>query len=799
VVFVPLAQRLASNQVPLILAGPLLRHVAHNEVTVFVALREARTVTLRVFAGTGGGRTTRMQGNRATVPLGDALHVVAVTARAASASVRLVPETTYYYNLDLGGGQTLASAGVLNLAATTDPLAYPGADLPSFSLPPARLDQVRLVHASCRKPHGDSVDALTALDDMIAGSGADASTPAFALARPHQLFLTGDQIYADDVSDVLLFMLADATTALLGWDEPLPGTTTAGLAPGARSPVTIEAGLTSGIPKAEYPKSHLLRFGEYAAMYLFAWSPAPWPADLPATGAIGSPTLGTTLAAETAKIESFRTTLPAVRKALANIPSYMIFDDHEITDDWFMNRRWVGPVTTRRPTGGVLVKPLGRRVLQNGLLAYALFQAWGNTPGQFAATGAPGTAGRALLTAAAAWRGPADASHAEIATRVGMPSAVPPGSSVDTTLVRPAGALTWNYRVAPDGGRYEVLVLDGRTVRGYPAGGDTVPPALLRPGAIIEQVTGAPDDQALQVTFVVAQTPVLGLPFVEDKQREATGDLIWDRDVEAWSLNEDAYQRLLGALVLRRRRTVVLSGDVHYTFAARMTYWATRPYEQSVQAAPVAAAVVQLNSSALKNQTSEPAFANTLRLHIGGYNQFYVQNIGTTMERAGWRLSQTGNLQVSGSTQQFPASRRPPGWARNPAVIDPAALPSGSHVTVQPEWRYRITFLPGTKPAGPAAPLPTLTVVPTGTTAAANAIRDVQNAYQTMRRDDTGRDIVGRNNIGELRVQTDAGGTPTQIVQQTWWRFQDNATPVPTTTYTVSLDPATPAAPAPLP
>jgi hypothetical protein len=798
VAFVPLAQRLAANQIPLVLAGPILRHVAHDQVTVFVALREARTVTLRVYNGKGSARTTRMQGSRATVPLGDKLHVVAVTALSTQAASQLAPETTYYYDLDLGGGLTLASAGVLALAATTDPLAYPGADLPSFALPPAALERVRLVHASCRKPHGESVDALTALDDMITGSGTDASLSAFARARPHQLFLTGDQIYADDVADLLLYLLVDAGLALLGWQETLPGSTAATLVPGARTPLTLDAGLTSGIPKVGYPKSHLMRFGEFAAMYLFAWSPVLWPADLPTDADIGSATAAGVLTTERARITSFRTTLSAVRRALANVPTYMVFDDHEITDDWYMNRRWVGPVTNKRPKGGLLDTPLGRRVVQNGLLACALFQTWGSTPEQFAASGAAGTAGRALLTAAAGWRGAAgDANDSTIATRVGMPAASLAATA--TALTRPAGALRWHFRVAPDGGRYEVLALDCRTARAYPTGADTRAPGLLTTAAIAEQVTGQTDDPNLRLTFVIAQTPVLGLPFVEEQQRGATGDGIWENDVEAWSLHEDAYQRLLGALAFRRRRVVVLSGDVHYTFAARMTYWAARPYGQAQQAAPLAAAIAQLNSSALKNQTSDAVFADTERLHVGGYNQFYVKNIARRAERAGWPTRQGTNLQFAGGRVVSP-NRWPPGWDATPAVIDPGALPGGTHVAVQPDWRYRVEFLRGAKPAvGPATPMPTLTNMPSDKTAAKAAVDSVHAAYNANLRTDEGRDIVGRNNVGELRIEVAGDGTPVRVVQQTWWRFRDDATPVATTAYTVGLDPATPTAPGPLP
>ncbi len=797
--FVPLSQRLSANQVPLVLAGPILRHVAHDQVTVFVALREARTVTVKVYEGKGSSRSTRMEHSRDTVALGDHLHVVAVTASSTSS---LAPETTYYYDLDFGTSQTLASAGVLQQAPTTNPLAYPGADLPSFALPPTALNHVRLVHASCRKPHGESVDALTALDDMIAGSGTDASAAAFARARPHQLFLTGDQIYADDVADVLLHLLVDAASALLGWQETLPGTAAATLKPGARFPLTIDAGLTSGIPTPSYPKSHLMRFGEFAAMYLFAWSPALWPAagDLPTDADVGSTTAANVLTKERERVTSFLTTLPAARKALANVPTYMVCDDHEITDDWFMNRRWVGPAQTgKSPRGGLLDTPLGRRIVQNGLLAYALFQGWGSTPEQFAETGTPGEPGRALLTAVTSWRGTAgDAHDMAIATRVGMPRAALATSAA--TLTKPAGPLRWHFRVAPNGGRYEVLVLDCRTARTYPLRADTAAPGLLSAAAIAEQVSSPPDDANLQITFVIAQTPVLGLPFIEDKQRGSTGNDVWANDVEAWSLHGDASQRLLGALAVRRRRVVVLAGDVHYTFAARMTYWATRPYGQAQQAARIAATIVQLNSSALKNQTSEAVFADTERLHVGGFNQFYVKNIAPRADRAGWATQQTSNLQLAGTTRPMSPAKWPPGWNDIPAVLDPATLPSGSHVAVQPEWRYHVEYLRGTKPApGAGTQMPTLTNLPADKKQRAAEVAKVHAAYNANLRSDEGRDIVGRNNIGELRIELNAAGTPLRVVQQTWWRFRDDVNPVPTTTYTIELDPAAPAPPPPLP
>src|SRR5262249_5753611 len=82
-------------------------------------------------------------------------------------------------------------------------------------------------------------------------------------------------------------------------------------------------------------------------------------------------------------------TLPRVRRALANIPTYMIFDDHDVTDDWNMSLDFVNRVYS---------DSLGRRIVQNALVAYALCQHWGNVPEQFQndASGKP-AAGRQLL------------------------------------------------------------------------------------------------------------------------------------------------------------------------------------------------------------------------------------------------------------------------------------------------------------------------------------------------------------------------------------------------------------------
>ena len=82
-----------------------------------------------------------------------------------------------------------------------------------------------------------------------------------------------------------------------------------------------------------------------------------------------------TLKSEVEAMAEFAIKLPAVSRVLANIPTYMIFDDHEITDDWFITQRW------KNQTLGAHI--LGRDIIRNGLMAYAIFQDWGNAPEEY--------------------------------------------------------------------------------------------------------------------------------------------------------------------------------------------------------------------------------------------------------------------------------------------------------------------------------------------------------------------------------------------------------------------------------
>ncbi|HST88901.1 MAG TPA: hypothetical protein VLJ14_11020, partial [Ktedonobacterales bacterium] len=563
--------------------------------------REARAVTLRVYTrDTSGGLIERMVGNRRTLRLGDHLHMAAVTAWASENEQPLAPGQLYAYDLFFadaaGAGDKpddaphLATPGVLLAdparAADVERLVYPGQSLPGFVLPAETLRGVRVFHGSCRKPHGVGHDALAALDAALAASADDAAR------RPQQLYLTGDQIYADDVAAALLLMLSDAGSLLLAGNRaeklPLVGREACELPPGGRAHAVRElAHFTTHMPE-----NHLLARADYLAMYLFAWSGTLWPDELPAPrdleaaypGALPTFWRDARRFVENWRIEAdelrrFRDGLPAARRALANIATYMVCDDHDITDDWYLDGAWCE---------SVLGSPLGRRVIRNGLFAYALCQAWGSDPDQFAAGN-----GAAFLDAVDTWRGDeTDATAALIAEHLGVPD----GFSGRGTLPRTPRTLRWHYTVeAPS---FRTLVLDARTRRLYDS--PTAAPGLLAPEAVVEQIAAhavsSPD--ARRVTLVVAPTPVLGVDIIEKFQLLSLDHYAFDR--ESWSLNRRTYLDVLHALAALGQ-IVVLSGDVHYGFGATLECWRRPGDKGGGDSMSGTATIVNFTSSSLKN------------------------------------------------------------------------------------------------------------------------------------------------------------------------------------------------------
>jgi hypothetical protein len=442
---------------------------------------------------------------------------------------------------------------------------------------------MRLFHGSCRKPHGVGSDALATLDHVLTTTATD------PLQRPQQLYLTGDQIYADDVAGALLPALIEAAEFLVG-PEDIPGLAHGSVGrslttPGRRARAVREmAHFTTATAD-----NHLLTRGEYLAMYLFCWSDVLWPNTLPSAEAVWQTFPEArpedpraheqelaTWQVEARELTDFRLKLPHVRRALANTPTYMVFDDHDVTDDWYLDGAWCA---------AVLHSPVGRHVLRNALYSYALCQAWGNDPEQFDAPN-----GQSFLALVDRWRGDEVGANdsrdaALLAAHLGLPDTF----SGEGTLPRTDRALRWHFTTETPA--YRMIVLDERTRRVYDR--PHAAPGLLSEEAMEVQI-GTPIPGDARLTLLVAQTPVLGVSIVATIQFLRRDHYVYDR--ESWALNTRIWQQLLQRLA-RFGCVVILSGDVHYGFGATLEYW-----EQAEGSAICGAAtIVNFTSSALKN------------------------------------------------------------------------------------------------------------------------------------------------------------------------------------------------------
>ncbi len=568
-------------ELPLLLAGPILRRTTTDAIVVWIATTEAVRPSLTVYAldETPGGFArgadrSRPDAHGATSHrLGRRLWVHLVEARpAADRGFPVGRMLGYELLLD---GRPLP-------AGLDEALRYGRFPGPSLFVPDPG-DASRILYGSCRKAHGRGNDALAYGDAEIEAQASDPSR------RPSALFLVGDQIYADDVPGPLIGRINELAEALVPDEPPIPGL------PGPLSAIPVyrradlarnEAGFTSGAAL-----NHLFSFGEYMALSLMQWNPALWPAlgDMKADRDRAIPRPRIVIGNNHRALEDYwaeqrlyeeeyyrcvrmRRVLGRVRRVLANCPSYMIFDDHDITDDWNITAQWRDRVMRHRPAG--------RRIVANGLAAYWACQGWGNEPTAFSEDLVDG------VTAFA-------------------PSAAGDGPNLDdeararrlTETVLAHG--DWAF-VAPTTPR--ALFLDTRTrrrMRDLPD--DGLPwlidgPALGRLGGLLANAGWRSGEPLL----VVSATPLLGLAMLERIQ----GDLgrvvgAASLDFESWTASHDGLAAFLGTLLeLAPGRCTILSGDVHYGFTTRGVF------RQGTRTL----AIEQLTASSLKNKSGH--FAN---------------------------------------------------------------------------------------------------------------------------------------------------------------------------------------------
>lgn len=562
-------------QLPDVLAGPILRRTEPNRVCVWLATSRPGPVTVEVVRldeERDGGAVVLGAAEATEVRLGERLwvHLAEVPPREDA----FPGDVLLGYDVVLpgaDGGRRLADLGLLD---GPDGLAYDGLALPSFALR-RHTPELRVLHGSCRLLHGTGDDAFRAADDLLADRARDVAQ------RPCALVLTGDQIYGDDVAGPLIMHLRSLADELCGEGDAssvpdLP--TLSELPPYGRDELAADrVGFTS--PNAD---NHLFSFGEYAAMYLVAWNPDVWPSSFPEAPTGGAPRdllSRRRWRSERIGLERTRSAMAAVRRVIANTPTYMVFDDHDVTDDWNITQAW---------RTGVWERPAGRRVIANALAAFWAFQSWGNDPGTVE-----------------------DRFHALIADHLR-------GGGDPEEFERALwGHDRWSY-MAPT--TPPTVVLDTRTQRYYdsPEGAAR----LLDDGerervrVLCRDVGHRPGDPLV----VVSPVPVYGLELQERRQKALVQRLGPYRiDFEQWHSNLHGVLDVLELLAdgLGLQRCVLLSGDVHYGLTVRARFAVG---ERRVE-------VAQLVSSSLQ--------------HGGSASRWALDAVGSMItarhDRLGWR------------------------------------------------------------------------------------------------------------------------------------------------------------------
>ncbi|MCR1827475.1 alkaline phosphatase family protein [Pseudomonas oleovorans] len=548
----------APAPLPDVLAGPLLRRLEPGRLVLWLVASRELSLQLWLQPEGQAQQTHALDEHCQQLPLGRhaVLHLIDLPLEQA-----LPQDQRIAYDL-----QIIDSASAKGMRDWAPHLLYDGVEHADFVLR-ARVDH--LLHGSCRKPHHAADDGLLCADRLLA-------EPHDARQRPALLLMSGDQVYVDDVAGPLLCAIHQLIARLGLFDEFLQGAVVedsqalyanpvgyyqrADLLPAVKSNQTLRDRFFGGVEKPVFTSSsadnHLVTFAEMIAMYLLVWSPVPWtliseqPPPLSAEQQ-------QRYARERERIDAFRQSLGQAARVFAHLPTLMIFDDHDVTDDWNLSARWEQTAYGH---------PFSKRIIGNALLAYLLCQGWGNNPDVFDEP----------LQAFADLLQQRQDNHLQAEAQDGL---------IDQLL----HFEQWHY-VLPT--TPALLVLDTRTRRWRSEGHLSKPSGLMDWEALCDFQQALLDHPSC---IIVSPAPMFGVKLIEGIQKLFTyaGHPLMV-DAENWMAHRGAASVMLN--IFRHSRTpgdfVILSGDVHYSFV----------YRVSIRHKRASPTIWQITSSGIKNE-----------------------------------------------------------------------------------------------------------------------------------------------------------------------------------------------------
>lgn len=548
-----------SASLPPALAGPILRRLEPGRLVLWLVGSAPLSLTLLLAPRVGSSQRIVLDAQRCRV-LRFGVHAYMHLIDVALDEV-LPQDTVIDYDVLTGSGE--------GVAQWAPHLVHAGASMPSMVLR-SRADN--LLYGSCRKPHHPSRDGLARADALLAPQIGRADE------RPAMLIMCGDQVYVDDVCGPTLAAVHALIHRLGLYGECLEGATVDDsealfahpdgyyrrekLLPAFKSNDDLRDKFFGGSEKPIFTTAnahnHLVTLSEVMAMYLLVWSPLPWKivADVP------PPQLDAKCQQrwerESRAMRGFCEDLPQAARLLAHVQTLMIFDDHDITDDWNLSAKWEKTAYEH---------PFSRRIVGNALIAYMACQAWGNRPDVFT---------EAL-----------DELDALLAAQDAKGRLEP--QAQDQLIRKLAVFNDWDYvlRTQP-----AIIVLDTRTRRWRNRRTPSHPSGLMDWESLVELQQELMDESA---AVIVSAAPMFGVKLIEVVQRIATyAGFALTVDAENWMAHRGAANSMLN--IFRHSRTpgnyVVLSGDVHYSFA----------YDVEVRDSDHPPHLWQITSSGIKNE-----------------------------------------------------------------------------------------------------------------------------------------------------------------------------------------------------
>ncbi|WP_419887969.1 hypothetical protein ACN6MT_21490 [Neobacillus niacini] len=571
---------------PMILSGPIVRRAEPNQITIWIATSKSYRIHAEIYRITSSNETssfdyesiqTKCETKRIRMGKQLFIHLIQLSPYRDT----FPTDTLLGYNIHFQRGSELQDLRSIGLLSQDNPesITYGNLDYPTLFLN-SSAQRCNVLYGSCRKPHGDNEDTLSTADILLEKEYNN------LLVRPSTLFLMGDQIYADDVADPLFPVISKLSEALMGAREPLELIDVRLNQESFKTALNQVNGRQYVMEKfchftSSHGSNHLMKFGEYAAMYLLSWSPHLWETaqeyglfehydDCVKKNQIyfvfpkedryqkenknEEIRLRNRFTEHQEALISFQHSLYRIRRLLANIPTYMIFDDHDITDDWNLSFRWKENVKN---------SALGSHVVGNGLSAYWAFQGWGNAPQSFN-----------------------DKFLWLMKTYFKM-------LSVGKITYQEEWKNTlWNFDswhfVAPTNPK--AIFLDTRTQREY-----SQEPRPEKFGQLIEETIWAPklisqegwgrvthslfesEWKSGSPLMIISATPLYGLGLIETFLHDyvyplrVLGVNVHTRfDFEAWKYNGKGFTEFLEQVAAwKPNRCIILSGDVHYASAVK--------------------------------------------------------------------------------------------------------------------------------------------------------------------------------------------------------------------------------------